>query len=136
VSNPPLGQRDTRHRRAILETIRRAEGPLTAGAIRRRARQTHPTLGIATVYRTLRLLLEAGRIREVTLPDGRTRYESAHLGHHHHFRCRDCDHVYDLDHCPVSFPEGATLPGGFRVEDHELTLFGTCPKCASENPPH
>ena len=129
MPEPPLGQRSTPQRQAILDTIRRAEGPLTVDTIRHRARGAHPKLGIATVYRTLRLLLEAGTIREVTLPDGQTRYESAHLGHHHHFRCRDCDQVFDLDHCPVTFPDGPTLPGGFQVESHELTLFGTCPNC-------
>ena len=80
----------------------------------------------------MKLLLAAGEIQAVVLPDGQTRYEAADLGHHDHFRCRICDDVIDLDHCPVSIPEGTTLPGGYRVEGHELTLFGVCPQCTDK----
>lgn len=86
-------------------------------------------MGIATVYRAVSLLNESGQVKAVILADGQTRYEAAHLGHHHHFRCRRCCRVFDLDVCPVALAEPATLPGGFRVDGHELTLYGKCPGC-------
>jgi len=124
-----LGQRQTQQRDAILEVITRAAGPLTVTEILDRAQTRVPGLGIATVYRTLKLLLDGGRIQTVILPSGETRYESAGLGHHHHFHCRSCDEVFDLEGCPVQVPRGS-YEGGYTVEDHELTLYGTCPSCS------
>lgn len=109
--------------------IRESQGPLTVDEILSRARRSSRGLGIATVYRTVKLLLEAKQIKTVTLPDGQTRYESADLGHHHHFRCTACGKVYDLDVCPMSLRGLDQLPSGFRVQGHELTLFGVCPAC-------
>jgi len=129
VSDAPVGQRRTQQRDAILRVIRDADGPLTVDEVHTAAQHQVSQLGIATVYRTVKLLLEAEEIRTVTLPDGQVRYEAADLGHHHHFRCRACGTVYDLDLCPIAFPEGTQLPGGFHVEDHEVTLYGTCPQC-------
>lgn len=125
----PLGKRRTQQREAILETIRTATGPMTVDEIHDAAQRDVAHLGIATVYRTIKLLLDAGEIHSVTLPDGQPRYEAADLGHHHHFRCRRCEQVFDLDHCPITLPNDAELPGGFRVEQHEITFYGLCPKC-------
>jgi Fur family transcriptional regulator, ferric uptake regulator len=124
-----LGQRRTLQRDTIAGVIRAADGPLTVQEILERAQRSVPGLGIATVYRTLKLLLEAGRLQTVILPSGDTRYEQSGLGHHHHFHCRTCDEVFDLDACPVQVPQGS-YEGGYIVEDHELTLYGLCPACA------
>ncbi len=134
MSDAPASQRHTPQREAILRVIRRAHGPLTTGEIHKRARRLCPKLGIATVYRNVKLLLETDMIQPVILPDGETRYELAGLSHHHHFHCEVCHRVYDLDGCPVTVRHGMTLPGGFIVSDHELTLYGTCPRCASSEP--
>ena len=126
-----IGQRRTRQREAIVRAIRSGDGPLTVPEIHVRARRSKRDLGIATVYRTVKLLLESGEIHQVVLPDGVSRYESADLDHHHHFRCRVCGTVYDLPGCMLMLGDRANLPQGFVVEDHELTLFGRCPDCAN-----
>src|SRR5690606_18274023 len=97
MSDTALGQRRTSQRDAITRVIREAPGPLTVDEIHARAKRRVRGLGIATVYRAVKLLLESGDIAAVTLPDGQTRYEAGDLGHHHHFRCRACGKVYDLD---------------------------------------
>ena len=79
----------------------------------------------------MNLLLAAREIQSVILPSGETRYESADLGHHDHFQCRNCGHVYDLSVCPLHLASGTIIPGGFMVEDHEMTLYGICPDCAA-----
>jgi Fur family transcriptional regulator, ferric uptake regulator len=131
VERASLGQRQTRQRDQIVSVIRAASGPLTVQEILERAQQELPGLGVATVYRTLNLLQEAGQVNTVILPTGETRYEMSDIGHHHHFQCRVCQQVYDLDHCPVSVPDGASLGKGYVVENHELTLYGVCPACNS-----
>lgn len=147
-----LGQRRTRQREDIESLIVNAPGPLTIAEIHhgvqkkpaagkagktaiseigsRAGRVPKAAAGIATVYRTVNLLLETGRIQSVILPNGETRYEAHKPGHHHHhFQCRQCHRVLDLDLCPVGLPTGTTIPGGYYVESHELTLIGLCPKC-------
>lgn len=134
---PSLGQRQSRNREAIYQVLRSAQGPLTIPEIHGRTRKSArgAKTGIATVYRTLNLLLEKKLIREVILPSGETRYESSESReHHHHFQCNRCRTVYDLDLCPVGIPQGTTIPGGFRIESHELTLFGLCPDCNRKSP--
>jgi Fur family transcriptional regulator, ferric uptake regulator len=122
--------RRTSQRRAIMLTLEEAEGPLTPQEILDRAGAHHDTLGLATVYRNLNTLEAAGEVVSVHLPNDATRYEVAGRAHHHHFRCDVCRTVYELDTtCPVAVLEGVTLPGGYEVRGHALTLYGVCPEC-------
>lgn len=125
-----LGQRQTRQRDAIFQVIEETSGPLAVEEIHQRAKKSLPQLGIATVYRALKLMLESRQVQQVNMPSGETRYESAHLGHHDHFQCRLCHKVFDLDICPLKLKTGTKLRGGFLVEGHELTISGLCAKCA------
>lgn len=88
-----------------------------------------PGLGIATVYRAIKALRGDGELVVVELPGEEPRYEPDGRGHHHHFRCRTCDRIFDLGVCPVGIPSGTTLPGGYTVEGHSLTLYGRCSAC-------
>ena len=130
----PLGQRHTRQRDAILLVITEAKGPISIQQILERAQAALGSLGIATVYRTLNLLLEGKRIQTVILPDGQTCYERSGMGHHDHFQCRKCKNVYDLEVCPLHLAAGTIIPGGYLVQDHEMTLYGICPACAGGTP--
>ena len=121
-------QRDTRQRRAIVKTVGEAGRPLGPQEILERAQRYVPRLGIATVYRTIRGLVESGTFRVVKLPGAADRYETAGKHHHHHFHCRDCDGVFELDSCTDDFRELA--PSGFKLDHHEVTLYGLCPSCA------
>ncbi len=125
-----LGQRQTRQRDAILRVIAQADGPLSVPEIHERARREHAPTGLATIYRTLKLLQEGGQIQSVILPSGESRFEPSERGHHEHFQCRGCQHVFDLHECPLQLPRDTVLGGGFVVQDHELTLYGLCPDCA------
>ena len=130
VDGTRVGQRQTAQRRAILKVIRDARGPLTVERIHKQAKRGTRNLGIATVYRTVKLLLQSRQIKPITLPDAETRYEPTDLGHHCYFYCRQCKQVYDLPMCAVSVSDGTTLPEGHRVDGHSLTLYGSCPKCS------
>ncbi len=123
--------RRTKQQNTILTEILSAEGPLSVAEIHERAGREVPGLGIATVYRTVKALREGGEVTVVELPGEEPRYEPVGRGHHHHFRCRVCDQTFDLDVCPVGIPQGTTLPGGYTVEDHSLTLYGRCSACLS-----
>lgn len=120
-------ERATRQRWAINEALTQAGRPLLPEEVLDAARRDAPGIALATVYRNLKLLAADGQIRVVQLPGESTRYERADQEHHHHFQCRVCDRVFDVQACPGDL---ATLaPLGFSVEDHELTLYGTCGDC-------
>ena len=129
MSPKPIGERYTEQRDVIFQVIRNAKGPLMVSEIHDLARERLLNLGIATVYRTIKLLLATDRIKGVVLPDGQTRYEASGMDHHHHFRCTSCDKVFDIDVCPINIPKGTSFPGGFYVDDHEVTLYGRCADC-------
>jgi len=95
--------------------------------IHRAARCAVPGIGLATVYRHIRRLVESGAFRAVSLPGAPDRYEAAGKGHHHHFLCRRCDRLYEVEECPGALDELA--PRGFHTEAHELVLYGTCAGC-------
>lgn len=120
-------RRKTRQREAIWRAVERARRPLGVDEIVSAAQREVPRLGRATVYRTVRALQEEGRLVAVALPGRAPRYERAGLRHHHHFHCRECDRVFELEGCAVK--RSARVPRGFLVEDHDLTLYGVCADC-------
>jgi Fur family ferric uptake transcriptional regulator len=126
-------ERITKQGTAILNAIKAAERPLLAQEILDAATAEAPGMGIATVYRNIKSLLENGLIGTVYLPGENPRYESSHHHHHHHFHCTLCDKVYDIHDCPGNLQQLA--PDGFQVDSHELTLYGSCSSCRLSPPP-
>ena len=121
-------QRTTRQRAAIRLVIQRAKRPLTPQEVLEGARAAVRALGMATVYRTLKLLAAEGTVQVITLPGESPRYEMGVSAHHHHFQCTACRRVYDIPGCPGNLRRMA--PRGFRVEHHDVTLYGRCSDCS------
>lgn len=124
-------ERNTRQRSAIREAIAQAERPLLPQEVLNAAQQAVPGLGIATVYRNLKALVDEGELRPVNLPGENPRFELAGHQHHHHFQCTQCQRVFDVHACPGDLSRLA--PQGFTVEDHDLTLYGRCKDCAARS---
>ncbi len=123
-------QRKTRQRSAVMRVLEGAQGPLSIEELHRLARDWEPLLGLTTVYRHLKNLIQDGEVSEVHLPDQATRVELTRKRHHHHFYCNSCHRVFDVEGtCPAAALDGATLPSGFSVARHELTLYGLCSSC-------
>ena len=124
-----MSNRRTSQRSAIVRVVRDAPGPLRPLEILDLASRIVPTLGIATVYRQLRRLQDAGEMRAVDLGVNDVRYEPTDRGHHHHFLCRECEEAFDIHGCPGGMAELA--PPGFEIEKHEITLYGRCDECSA-----
>lgn len=122
-------ERDTQQRRAIRTAIEQADRPLSPREVLDASKTLSPGLGIATVYRTLKSWLESGWLQQVDLPGEPPRYELHGKQHHHHFHCRQCDRVYELEGCPEGLR--TLTPVGFSLEAHELVLYGRCASCAA-----
>ena len=124
----------TRQRGAVIDALREAGRPLSPAEILAAAQRQVPSLGLATVYRNLRALLDDAQVHAVELPGQADRYELAEkpgaVTHRHYFQCLTCDRVFPLEGCPGHLEE--ITPPGFVVEHHELTLLGRCPDCAGK----
>ncbi len=125
-------QRQTQQRSAIHRAMKEAGRPLSPTELLAAARRGRPDLGMATVYRTIRKLVEDRQAVAVDIPGEPARYEPSGKPHHHHFLCRACGRLLELEGCPI--PLRGLAPGGFAVEGHDLTLYGTCPDCGPRRP--
>jgi Fur family transcriptional regulator, stress-responsive regulator len=122
------GWRLTAQRRVIAETLSGDHVHLTADAVLAAARARLPEVGRATVYATLRELVELGEVEEVTTDRGPVRYDPNVEEAHHHLVCSGCNRVLDV---AVAVPElQAEQRQGFTVEDVEVVFRGRCPACA------
>jgi Fur family ferric uptake transcriptional regulator len=81
------------------------------------------------VYRAIKTMADEGRVVGVTLPGEHTRYEVSGRGHHHHFQCRECHKVFELEGCSGEF--GTIAPPGFKLDAHEVVMYGRCDLCAT-----
>ena len=120
------GLRATAQRRAIYRLFAGTEnGHLSAEEVYQRARTQLPELSRATVYNALSELAEAGLLGVVEGPG--PRQFDANVAPHHHFRCRRCGTLYDIEpqHLDLTLREP-----GFEVERAHALLEGVCPKCA------
>ena len=119
--------RVTRQSNAIRRVFEHCDRPLLAQEVLDAAQREVPQLGLATVYRNLKQLVDDKQLKVVTLPGENPRYELADHPHHHHFFCRQCQKVFDIHGCPGSLKQ--LLPDGFSIDGHDLTLYGCCRDC-------
>ncbi len=121
-------RRSTRQKEAIKAVLKKQAHPLLPDEIHQLALQAVPTVGIATVYRSLKSLMQDGHVCCVQIPGQPPRYEGTEKGHHHHFHCRECEYVFDLKKCVEGLKK--LTPSGFKMTDHEIILYGLCKSCA------
>jgi Fe2+ or Zn2+ uptake regulation protein len=127
------GSRITPARKAVIEILLSSPCALDAAQIYMEARETHPKLGLMTVYRTLEKLEEAGLIQRVHQPGGCHMYFAAPSGHQHLLLCTGCGRVEffsgdDLEPLFNKIGRGRS----YDIQDHWLQLFGVCKQCLSK----
>lgn len=120
----------THQRLAVLELLVNSENHPTAKDIYEKLRRRYPTISQATVYSTLELLKKVGQVRELTIRGDKACYDPMEEPHYHLF-CRRCQRVLDVEiPCP---PMGRELPGGHRVDEVQLYLYGICADCLGKS---
>lgn len=122
--------RNTRQRDIIRAVFESTPRPLGPAEVLEAGRHKLAQLGIATVYRAINALVDSGWLVPVALPGEPPRYERSGIEHHHHFRCRLCTRVFEIPGCPGELRELA--PSGFKLEHHEVVLYGLCQGCTRE----
>ncbi len=135
------GLKVTNQRLVVLRVLdRHRDTHMAAEDIYELVKMESPDIGLATVYRTVQLLLEMKLVDRINLDDGCVRYEIGHLVDgeskhtHHHLICKSCGKVLsfndDLLEGLESHIEAMT---GFRVSDHELKFYGQCKDCVEKS---
>lgn len=127
------GLRSTRQRDVILDIFLSTHEHLSVEELYLKVKASHPGIGQATVYRTLKLFVDAGLAREMTLPDGQTRYEHQLAGEHHdHLICTRCNRIIEFEDATIEqLQQEIAQRHGFVLTGHKMQLCGICPACSA-----
>jgi Fur family transcriptional regulator, ferric uptake regulator len=125
------GLKRTAQRDLILEVFLRTEEHLSSEDLYRLVKQEDPTVGQTTVYRTLKLLSEAGLAREVRFGDNRTHYEHNYKHQHHdHMICSECGRIIEFYSAELeALQDAMAAKHKFEVTQHLLRIIGLCGEC-------
>jgi len=126
------GHRLTAGRRAVVDAMLAGDDLFSVADIQRLV----PRVGRATVFRTMRLLVDLDLVCRVRLEDGSLRYRlRVAPEHHHHLVCTGCGSVEDFSDCGVD-AVSKTLAGRtkYEIQGHRLELYGLCPECRVSSP--
>lgn len=119
----------TRQREGILSGFLGARRHLSAEDLAAISRAADPRVGLSTVYRTLKLLVECGLAEEHHFAGGVTLYEPvAH--HHEHMICLECRRISEFEDEELeALKDRIARAHGFRMVRHTLHFYGVCREC-------
>jgi Fur family ferric uptake transcriptional regulator len=125
------GLKSTRQRYRILDVFVSAGRHLSVEELALLVKKTDAGIGHATVYRTMKLLAEAGLAHERRFEDGVTRFEfNAAEGHHDHLICTRCGRIIEFENERIEeLQRGVAMKNRFQVHSHKLELYGFCADC-------
>jgi Fur family ferric uptake transcriptional regulator len=129
------GLKMTRQREVILQVFLEGGKHVSVEELLARVRAIDANIGHATLYRTMRLLVESGVASEHNFSDGATRYEPAEdpsHAHHDHLICTSCGAIAEFENPDVeAIQEQVAREHGYRLTHHRMELYGLCPQCLS-----
>lgn len=124
----------THQREEIARVLFESGRHLSADDIAERLRERGEQIGKATIYRTLKLLVDVGLATEHDFDEGFKRYETrAGPSHHDHLICTSCGKVVEFHRTELeSLQEEVARARGFQILTRQLKLYGLCAECESE----
>jgi Fur family ferric uptake transcriptional regulator len=125
------GLKITRQREEIARGFLDSAQHLSAEELYQRIHRKHPQVGLSTVYRTLKLLVQAGLAIPREFGDGITRYEPSLGGQHHdHLICIGCGTIIEFENQKIeALQKEVAEENRFTVLRHKLELYGYCERC-------
>ncbi|RLK63222.1 transcriptional repressor [Atopobacter sp. AH10] len=124
----------TPQRQMTLQVLlEKDDSHMSAEEIYIQLKKKYPSIGLATVYRTLDILTELGVVYKVTFEDGISRYDLKMEGNehfHHHLLCLECGRVEEIaDDLLTDIEPLVEQEFQFKILDHRLTFHGICHDC-------
>lgn len=122
------GLKMTSQRKVILETLEAIPYHVTLDELLEAVQQKRQGVGQATIYRTMRLFVEAEIVEERRFDDGITRYEIYEEGEHHdHLICLSCGKIIEFEDQLIEERQNAIAKQfGIRITTHKMELYGHC----------
>lgn len=126
------GLKHTKQRDVILIAFLDSHEHISAEQLYQVVRKEAPSIGYTTVYRTLKLLVDAGIAQERRFDDGLVRYEVEHA-HHDHLVCLSCGKIIEFNSELIEDTQDAiAIEYGFKVLRHRHELYGHCSDCRGD----
>ena len=126
------GLKTTHQRQVILQSFLSSASHLSTEELYLKLRADIPTIGYATVHRTLKLFAECGIATEHQFGDGQTRFEPVHGDEHHdHLVCTRCGLIIEFVEPQIEkLQDMVAAEHRFKIANHRLELYGLCANCA------
>lgn len=126
-----MTERSTRQRTAVRSLLDSTDEFRSAQDLHAELRREGQAVGLATVYRTLQSLAEAGEVDVLRTDDGEAVYRRCSDTHHHHLVCRSCGRTVEVEGPEVErWARAMAREHGFTETEHTVEIVGTCPECA------
>lgn len=122
------GLKHTRQRDEILEVFFAQGGHASIDELLAQVQTKMPGVGYATVYRSMKLFVEAGVAQERRFGDGQTRFEPhLHGDHHDHLICTSCGRIFEFEDDDIEARQAAVAAAhGLRLTSHRHEIYGAC----------
>lgn len=125
-------QRMTRQRAALGELLETTPDFRSAQQLHAMLKESGHAVGLATVYRTVQAMAEAGDVDVLRIEDGEALYRRCARGHHHHLVCRECGKAVELSGEAVErWAAKIAQENDFVDVEHTAEIVGTCRDCAA-----
>ncbi|QUY42558.1 Fur family transcriptional regulator [Acaryochloris marina] len=119
----------TPHQRRVLEVLFSTPQEFSAQDLHQEFKKQQQRVGLATIYRALKVLQQRGKVQTRSLPNGEAVYSIA-SAHRHHLTCVNCGRSMPLMNCPVhELEQELSQTQKFQVFYHTLEFFGLCQNC-------
>ena len=125
------GHKLTNARLTVLSVLEESGGHITSAEVLERVNAADPSIGRASVFRTLDLLTSLSIIRPTYMNSSLTpTYVLLPDGHHHHIICTNCNRVIEFEDCGLGEIE-SKLEDRLHVKltGHLLEFYGLCDRC-------
>ena len=124
------GLKATRQRDRIVDVFLRSHGHLSIDELLEKVRRVDPRISSATVYRTVKLLQDAGLADRRTFEGRESRYETTSGEHHDHFICTVCGRIDEFENDRIEeLQEEVAAALGYAIVSHRHEIYGVCPAC-------
>lgn len=123
--------KSTKQRDAIVEAfIDFKGGHVTIENLLEKVRESKPSIGYATVYRTLMLLVDAGIAHQRHFQEGQSLFELDTEDHHDHLICENCGVIKEFENEMIERLQlDVAKSFGFKLTGHKMELYGICKIC-------
>jgi Fur family ferric uptake transcriptional regulator len=129
------GFRRSRPRETVALEFFRSPDHVGIEILFKRVERIAPKVGIATVYRTLNLLVESGLALRREFATGASSYEKTPDTHHDHLLCTVCGRIVEFHEPAIEqFQDRISERHGFALEFHRMELYGRCGDCRKKKP--